>query len=373
MSSCAPAPTAPDADSSEVKSLEALIEEASNIATTNQAIIAEIRGAEKYQVLRCYVEAKSREPALQFDVEEVAETLDYEALCQIWRVAPQNKLTAITPDLFKDGINYDCNTMDDVITLNEQMLECCKKYWFLDQKKASPFILKFIKNFELLQASLESVRDSYLKPRSQLEEVRERVSSINSAIVELSALPMVSFACRTKFAGGTILDDKMRTTLSKLFAKNQRFAFLASSDSIGISAAAFDNAVRGKGPFAVIIRSTSGHVFGVYVPEEFSAKSGHLPCSPDQFLFALGNMTGSPLKFLPIQGSATMHFGSCGLHVGQSNELVCFCSHQCGELSGGWTAAPGYPATFSAGTLCGTPGNQSFAPQLMEIFIHASG
>jgi hypothetical protein len=274
--------------------------------------------------------------------------------------------------LFKDGINYDCNTMDDVITLNGQMLECCKKYWFLDQKKASPFILKFIKNFELLQASLESVRESYLKPKSQLEEVRERLASINSSIDQLSSMTMVSFESRNKFSGGTILDDKMQTTLSKLFERAQRFAFLASSANIGTAAVAFDNAVRGKGPFVVIIRATSGHVFGVYVPEEFSSKTGHQQCSADLFLFALGNLTGTPLKFIPMAGVSTMHYGSCGLHIGQHNELVCFCSHQCGDLTGRWNAAPGYPANFSSGTLCGTPGTAAFNPQLMEIYTKSS-
>ena len=187
-----PAPTAPDVDTG-VKTLETLIEEATNIATVNQGIIAEIRGVKQFWVFRYYVDAKPTENSWQFDVEEVREILDYEALSQIWHVPPEYKLTAITPDLFRDGINYDCNTIDDVSTVNEQMLECCKKYWFLDQSKASPFVLKFIKNFELLQASLLSVCESYVKPKSLLEEVRERVSSINSSIKSLSEITVVSF------------------------------------------------------------------------------------------------------------------------------------------------------------------------------------
>jgi hypothetical protein len=369
--SSVPQPTAPDADLSEGKTLETLIEEATNIATANQAIICEIREAKQFQVLRYYVDTKLT-TTVKLDVEEVTETHDYEALCKIWRVSPQHKLTAITPDLFKDGINYDCNTMDDVITVNDQMLECCKKYWFLDQNKASPYILKFIKNFQLLQASLDGVRESYLKPKSQLDEVRERVSSINSSIEQLSAMPMVSFGLMNKFVGGTILDDKMQTTLSNLFRTKpgKLFVFLASSANIGTATTAFDNAVRGKGPFVVIIRATTGHVFGAYIPEEFSAKSGHQLCSPDLFLFSLGNLTGTPHKFLPIAGVSTMHFGSCGLHI--NGELVCFCSHSCGDLTGRWTAAPGYPAAFSAGTLCGTPGTANFTPQLMEIYTLSS-
>jgi hypothetical protein len=61
---------------------------------------------------------------------------------------------------------------DPVITVNDQMLEFFKKYWFLDQNKASPYILQFIKNFQSLQATLDGVRESFLKPRYQLDKLR---------------------------------------------------------------------------------------------------------------------------------------------------------------------------------------------------------
>jgi hypothetical protein len=368
----APEPTAPNAiESFKDKDLETLIEEATSIAALNGSIIEEIKLAKEYHVICYHIDTEYLDNSVKFNVSEAIKTLDFEELRRNWRVSPEHQMVSITPDLFRDCINYECNTLDDIIKVNCQMLECCKKYWFLDEAKASPVILKFIKNFELLQASLDSVRESYLKPKPQYEQICAHVSAINKSIGQLSTLPMVLFQRESQIAGSQILDNKMRGTLSHVL-EAKPLTFLTSSAQIGSTAPAFDAVVQGKGPFVLLIQAASGHVFGAYVPEEFSSKTGWLPCRPDLVLFSLGNLTGTPLKLLPVHGAARMHFGRCGLHVGQNSGLVCFCSHSCGHFpESEWTAAPGYPSDRRAGALCGTPGLAVFTPQLMEIFVVA--
>ena len=363
MSDTMPIATAPDAPGSD--SLEALIEQAASIATHNASTIEKIKATKSFRVFSYGVSTKVGETSMKFDVVEEIENLNFDEIREKWRVSPEHRLEIITPDLFRDAVNYDCNTVDDIVMVNERMLEACRKYWFLDQAKATPVILKFIKNFNLVKAALEDLESKYLEPKSKMQEVQERLNGINSAIEDLVTIAPVSFQkAKIVVNGGIILDNALRETLGKMFGRKVCFSFLASSATIGVAPAAFDSTVRGKGPFLVIIRASTGHIFGAYVPEEFSTKVGHQACHKDLFLFALGNQTGRPLKLIPTP-TATMHFGNCGLHIGA---FTCFCSHQCGDLSGQFSATPGYSAELAAGCLLGTPGQPNFSPNLMEIF-----
>ena len=146
--------------------------------------------------------------------------------------------------------------------------------------------LKFTRNFGLIKASLESFIARILEPASQLHRIRDRIASINRSIEGLNQIAPVSFQPKTKFVGGEILNATMRDTLSKMFPRNMSFSLLLSSPHIGQSAPSFDSAVNGKGPFVTVLRAGSGHVFGVYLPEDFASKSGWHPCHQDLFLFA---------------------------------------------------------------------------------------
>ena len=133
---------------------------------------------------------------------------------------------------------------------------------------------------------------------------------------------------------------------------------------------AFDSAVKGVGPFLVVIRERSTrHVFGFYSHEDFGAKSGWNRTHAETFLFTLGQGgTGPPTKLLtpPNTGSNGMHFGN--MHVGNEHggQLVACCS--CATGTGPYnTVAPGY--TGDAGDtalLSGTHG--SYDADALEVF-----
>ena len=90
--------------------------------------------------------------------------------------------------------------------------------------------------------------------------------------------------------------------------------------------------------------------------------------APTTFLFALGNVTGQPLKLLWNGSGEGVQTSGCGLQVGGGNDLVAFCSHYC-TPSTFTTIAPGYAcASLQHGTLCGTPGAQYYSPATMEVY-----
>jgi hypothetical protein len=164
----------------------------------------------------------------------------------------------------------------------------------------------------------------------------------------------------------------MKETLAKMFDSNKgslNLQLLCTSAQ-GARAAFFNNATKGKGMILTLIKCTENHVFGCFIEDTFGSAGGCIVGSAENFIFSLGNITGSPAKLLNSRNSTQgIHIASCGLHAG-NGDLVAFCSsHSCGVPATYTTWAPGFtPATLSAGFLCGTPGNPNYTPLIMEVY-----
>mmetsp|Transcript_33520 Transcript_33520/g.48616 ORF Transcript_33520/g.48616 Transcript_33520/m.48616 type:complete len:347 (+) Transcript_33520:28-1068(+) len=172
-------------------------------------------------------------------------------------------------------------------------------------------------------------------------------------------------------SSSSILDSAMKETLVKMFDSNKGHLNLKllCTSAQGIGVAVFDNATKGKGRILTLIKSNANHVFGCFIEDIFGQQGAWIPGSTENFLFALGNFTGSPAKLFNSGNGNSIHITSCGLHAGQSGDLVAFCSHSCAAPTTYTRWAPGYtPVTLSAGFLCGTPGNPTYTPLIMEVF-----
>jgi hypothetical protein len=139
----------------------------------------------------------------------------------------------------------------------------------------------------------------------------------------------------------------------------------------GAAAAHFDPKVAGKGRILVVVQSSAGHIFGGFTFDVLGTGYGwlnHSEANPGNFVFALGNKTGTPLKLLPAPGNNSVHTAGCGFHLGA--DLVAFCSSHYCNSSSFTVAAPGFATvTLQPGTLCGNnPGTHAYTPLNMEVF-----
>jgi hypothetical protein len=151
---------------------------------------------------------------------------------------------------------------------------------------------------------------------------------------------------------------------------------LLVSESAANQTKTFDSAVKGIGRVIVLIRSTAGHIFGCYVRGVFGTAGGARQVDDPALLFALGNLTGAPVKLKAAPGAGHVNLGSCGLHLGpqSGNELVAFCGSNNTYTPLVFTAPQSFPGGAGAavqltpGFLCGTPGTAAFTPARMEVY-----
>jgi hypothetical protein len=150
------------------------------------------------------------------------------------------------------------------------------------------------------------------------------------------------------------------------------------------SASAFDSAVRDRGATLTIIQSADGHVFGAYIQDALALRSssnhiaGWAPGSADSFVFALGNVTRSPLRCKralqpnssTVSAGDGIYQGGCGLHA--ATDLVAFCSHSCQpSLYTRPVPTKGFDSSavvLKPGTLCGTPGVDTYELAHVEVY-----
>jgi hypothetical protein len=172
-----------------------------------------------------------------------------------------------------------------------------------------------------------------------------------------------------------ILDAAMQVTLAQMLPQfgpsaERPTLHLLCTSAQGTGVAVFDNATKGKNRILTVIKSTANHVFGAYIEDTFGQGGAWIPGSKENFLFALGNITGTPAKLMNSGVGNSVHITSCGLHCGNSGDLVAFCnSHSCANPATYKTWAPGFTAVpLSAGFLCGTSGNANYTPLLMEVY-----
>jgi hypothetical protein len=143
----------------------------------------------------------------------------------------------------------------------------------------------------------------------------------------------------------------------------------------GADFASFKAKVAGKGSLLVVVQSTAGHKFGGFVFDQFESFQGDFKKgNAANFLFALGNITGTPLKLLRLPDSTQGVGACCGFHMGSGQgfgqDFDAFWGTDDPRAVGNTytIAAPGFAAvTVTKGTLCGTPGS-GYSPAKQEVF-----
>jgi len=122
------------------------------------------------------------------------------------------------------------------------------------------------------------------------------------------------------------------------------------------SAATFDKIVKGFGPTLIVIRANTQFIFGAYVVDRWGSGGSWISGSRETFLFSLGaNGIGNSLKLVHSGNGNGIHITSCGLHLGDSGDLVAFCSHSCAVPQTYSVIAPGFQyQPLTANTLAGT-------------------
>jgi len=160
-----------------------------------------------------------------------------------------------------------------------------------------------------------------------------------------------------------ILDAEMQKTLASMTG-GPRTARLLVDSSSGMTKTVFDGATKRQGPFVIIIKSSTGHVFGAYVEDTFSA--GWTTGSPNNFLFSLKAIGSQQVVKLQRSrvGCGICSCKGCGLRMGSEGGLIAFCEHRTAN-DPAFELAPGYEAVGSK-TLHGQFGD--YTPVLMEVF-----
>jgi len=164
-----------------------------------------------------------------------------------------------------------------------------------------------------------------------------------------------------------ILDNKMKITLEQMLPANTKKFRLVLNSKQGTGANVFDNAVKGLVNTLIIIKANTGYVFGAFVLDRWGDSGAWIPGNRETFLFSLGNGQLPPVKLLHSGNGRGIHISSCGLHLGESGDLVAFCSHSCSDPGTYNIMAPGYQAQTINGSLLA--GATSWTPVLMEVFV----
>ena len=150
-----------------------------------------------------------------------------------------------------------------------------------------------------------------------------------------------------------MLDGAMARTLGEMMPAGRwgarRLGERLHSSASQFDSAKFEGAVMGQGAFLVLLREAStGYVFGFYSHEEYGPKGrGWQAASRESFLFTLGNVAGPPLKLMH-GGEGQVHFGGCGLCVGDGRTTEALCLHSGNvytALHSKWTVAAEAPYT----------------------------
>jgi len=168
-----------------------------------------------------------------------------------------------------------------------------------------------------------------------------------------------------------ILDEEMRNTLAMMIGGPRTARLLLDSSLSGMDSTVFNSAVKGQGPFLTIIKSSTGHVFGVSEENNFSSSGSGwwIPGSPNNFLFSLKAI--GPQQVVKLKRSTVglgIFIQGCGLHMGNEDGLVAFCENRTDD-DPAFELAPGYEAVGSK-TLHGEFGD--YEAVLMEVFALSS-
>jgi hypothetical protein len=93
----------------------------------------------------------------------------------------------IIEDVFNDKIDYTCNTYEDMIRLNRDMLAVVKKYEsFGNEPQRLQVVNKFYQNFHRIQEALQKLL-LFLRTGGQchLNDIKQRLNKINNELKDL--------------------------------------------------------------------------------------------------------------------------------------------------------------------------------------------
>jgi hypothetical protein len=139
----------------------------------------------------------------------------------------------------------------------------------------------------------------------------------------------------------------------------------------GLSAHLFDAAVRNKSNVLTVIKASTNYVFGCFVADTYGQPGGWIVGNVDNFIFGLGcraNSGGAPVPIKLVSGSKVnaVHISSCGVHMGNDQTLIAFCSHSTAKSSIYLPDAAYASVPYTATTLAGVAGN--YTPLAMEVY-----
>jgi len=196
--------------------------------------------------------------------------------------------------------------------------------------------------------------------------------------VTVDVMPCLAIAPKVS----KILTEEMLEPISRMIdegimrSKTGNLTLLHTSAQ-GQDASSFDNKVRGKENILIVIKATTGWVFGGFVADQFGSSGSWISGSDLNFVWTLGNSNlkkqGGKQKPVVAKFSKTptatqgIHITSCGLHMGSSGALVAFCSHSTVFPNSDYQLAPGYESvSVDSSTVAGCA--SSFTPEFMEVY-----
>lgn len=168
-----------------------------------------------------------------------------------------------------------------------------------------------------------------------------------------------------------ILNVQMQRTLLGMFINMPCGLRLVHDSALGLDSRSFWNAVRDIGPTLTVIKNTTDHVFGAVVYDTFRANGGWIPGHVDNFLFTVGNITGTPIKLVKTPNSGNEGYGVCmnennGLSLGRGGDLAVFLDKSTCGAATFTTVAPGYAAVPVTFTLLA--GAREWTPARIEVY-----
>jgi hypothetical protein len=90
-------------------------------------------------------------------------------------------------DIFNHNLNYNCQRFADLERLNRDMLRVALKYkLFGENAESTPYLRKFLENFEKIQVALGELETAVMDKQSIKETLQKRVDALNKEIKDLA-------------------------------------------------------------------------------------------------------------------------------------------------------------------------------------------
>jgi hypothetical protein len=91
------------------------------------------------------------------------------------------------PDTFNDKLDFKCKNFTDLKRLNEEMLKVALKYeLFGENDKSTPYLRKFLENFEHIQVGLGELETAMIDAKSSVGEIKKKVDDLNNSVKQFA-------------------------------------------------------------------------------------------------------------------------------------------------------------------------------------------